>query len=286
MTQRPNDRRGPRGKVRFTPACEAVEPRALLAAAIDGIAANPVQITNDRNPTFSGTATKYAVVQVFGQRAGDGAPRLLGQTEADPAGNWALTVGPLVDGIYHITESMTDPTGFPLTPTDLFPALVVDTSAPRVAAFSVNAAAFSLSPPAMQVTVVFQDAGAGMNLASVINPQAYTLATRYSPRGENPTSVVLDPALTGDYTTAAAATLTFRGLRPAPGHYTLGVTSGTPSGIVDLAGNPLDGEFTGIFPSGDGNPGGNFLADFTIPRPHAPGRPASTAPPGHHRRRG
>jgi len=34
--------------------------------------------------------------------------------------------------------------------------------------------------------------------------------------------------------------------------------------LLDLGGNALDGEFTGVFPSGDGAAGGNFVADFSI----------------------
>ncbi len=34
--------------------------------------------------------------------------------------------------------------------------------------------------------------------------------------------------------------------------------------ITDVAGNVLDGEFSGGFPSGDGGPGGDFLATFTV----------------------
>ncbi|MBM4049787.1 MAG: hypothetical protein FJ279_32220, partial [Planctomycetes bacterium] len=34
--------------------------------------------------------------------------------------------------------------------------------------------------------------------------------------------------------------------------------------IRDLAGNRLDGEYVGTFPSGDGAPGGDFLASFTV----------------------
>jgi hypothetical protein len=36
------------------------------------------------------------------------------------------------------------------------------------------------------------------------------------------------------------------------------------TGITDLMGNPLDGEYTGIFPSGDGVPRGDFSWTFTI----------------------
>lgn len=265
----------PRRSRGFTPACERVEPRTLLAATavVPGLAPgsdsglSPTdEITNVRNPTLQGEATAYSIVQVFGQRAGDSAPRLLGQTEADPTGAWALTVGPLADGVYHITDSATDSTGFPASPSVLIPALIVDTSGPRVAALSVDA-------QASQVTVVFQDAGAGLAPATLLNRAAYTLESRADMQGVNPTLVSLGPAVTGDYTTAIAVTLTFPGLVPGRGrHYTLGVTSGGPSGISDVAGNPLDGEFSGRFPSGDGTPGGNFLANFTAPSGPAPRR--------------
>ena len=39
--------------------------------------------------------------------------------------------------------------------------------------------------------------------------------------------------------------------------------------IMDLSGNVLDGEFSGKFPSGDGKPGGDFTATFTIHSPPA-----------------
>jgi hypothetical protein len=35
-------------------------------------------------------------------------------------------------------------------------------------------------------------------------------------------------------------------------------------GLLDLGGNPLDGEFSGAFPSGDGVPGGDFVCQFTL----------------------
>jgi len=39
------------------------------------------------------------------------------------------------------------------------------------------------------------------------------------------------------------------------------------SGVLDLAGNALDGEFSGTFPSGNGTEGGDFVADFSIVTP-------------------
>jgi hypothetical protein len=36
------------------------------------------------------------------------------------------------------------------------------------------------------------------------------------------------------------------------------------SGITNLAGEPLDGAYSGVFPSGDGQPGSNFVANLTV----------------------
>jgi hypothetical protein len=56
--------------------------------------------------------------------------------------------------------------------------------------------------------------------------------------------------------------LTFNHGRPLrSGTYTVTILSGTgATGARDVAGNALDGEFYGTFPSGDGTPGGNFVA--------------------------
>ena len=39
---------------------------------------------------------------------------------------------------------------------------------------------------------------------------------------------------------------------------------GSGNGVTDVAGNLIDGEFTGQFPTGDGNPGGDFRFDFIV----------------------
>ena len=38
----------------------------------------------------------------------------------------------------------------------------------------------------------------------------------------------------------------------------------TRTGLTDLVGNPLDGEFSGQFPTGDGKPGGVFIQDLGV----------------------
>jgi hypothetical protein len=49
--------------------------------------------------------------------------------------------------------------------------------------------------------------------------------------------------------------------------------------VRDLSGNAIDGEFSGTFPSGEGNAGGDFEADFTLAVP-APRVTGMTPPPG------
>jgi hypothetical protein len=46
--------------------------------------------------------------------------------------------------------------------------------------------------------------------------------------------------------------------------YRVTLRGGAPAAILDLAGNALDGEFSGSFPSGNGSAGGDFVAEFRV----------------------
>lgn len=46
--------------------------------------------------------------------------------------------------------------------------------------------------------------------------------------------------------------------------YRVTIVGTGPNAVTDIAGNALDGEFSGSFPSGDGQPGGDFNLDFTV----------------------
>jgi hypothetical protein len=51
------------------------------------------------------------------------------------------------------------------------------------------------------------------------------------------------------------------------------------AGITDLAGRTLDGAYSGVFPSGDGQPGSNFVAGFTETQHNVlPAMPAASQP--------
>jgi hypothetical protein len=66
-----------------------------------------------RRPTFAGTASAFAVVQLFAAPLGNtDAVVPLGQTVADADGNWSLVTGRMVPGTYLITAEVTPPAGY------------------------------------------------------------------------------------------------------------------------------------------------------------------------------
>jgi hypothetical protein len=97
---------------------------------------------------------------------------------------------------------------------------------------------------------------------SATNPANYTIVPPSTIAGSSAQAVALHPSIAGFYSAATSATVTFnlgKGGRLPRGRYIFQISSG---GVTDLAGNALDGEFTGRFPSGNGAPGGNFIAGF------------------------
>ena len=127
-----------------------------------------------------------------------------------------------------------------------------------------------------QVAVTFRDDRSGLDPASLADPDNYLMIGPLSRPGQvlRVRSIALGP--TAGPTSPRSVLLTLNGGRPLPhGRYVLVVASG---GVRDLSGNPLDGEFSGSFPSGDGRPGGNFSALFTFDgRQIHPLTPAQTA---------
>jgi hypothetical protein len=132
--------------------------------------------------------------------------------------------------------------------------LIIDTVAPRISGITFNR-------KTGVITVVIQDAGAGLLLQSLTNAANYTILPHRRLIGSNSQAPSLSPAIAGFYSDAESSTLQF--MAPVKsGEYLFQVKSG---GIVDQAGNALDGEFTGRLPSGDGRPGGNFIVNIAVP---------------------
>jgi hypothetical protein len=196
-------------------------------------------------------------VQLLARPQGQSDLVSLGQTVADPSGNWSLTVGPMLDGVYSIFANVAPPQGFPAQVVPLSPnnQIVIDTVGPSVVSVVPD-------PRHHQILVSFQDKLSGLDLSTLINAASYTLIGPH-PVHVAPLTVSLVPSaavLTNDPQMVLINTNTpfpVRGLRIVPG------------GIKDIAGNPLNGLFNGKFPNGGHPQGGSFIYYFPKAIPQA-----------------
>jgi virginiamycin B lyase len=239
-----------------------------LDASSDSGVSNSDRITNVSRPVFIGTASAYAIVQVYAMRDGSQPTetRYLGQAIVDGEGKWSLWSTFLPDGWYTVTAVQTPPGGSSSAPTPLAGPLVIDTVGPRVSGLAFDG-------PTNHATVVLSDVGAGLDPASADDPNAYTIVPPSTIIGAHPNpgrgqGPIRAPSISGFYSSADSYTVgldfnTPRPINARSGRYMFQVASG---GVRDLAGNGLDGEFNGQLPSGDGRPGGNFIARLTVPR--------------------
>ncbi len=94
-------------------------PNIDFTGGLDPVAVNgphaAIGYTATNQPTFSGTAVPFAVVQLYGTYRGVDAVQSLGEAVTNASGQWALTVGPLAAGTYTITAMVTPPGGYPIT---------------------------------------------------------------------------------------------------------------------------------------------------------------------------
>jgi hypothetical protein len=97
-------------------------------------------ITSIDQPTFRGTATPYAIVQLLARPQGQSNLVSLGQTVTGPDGLWTLTVGPLLNGTYSIFANIAPPLGFPNQVVPLSPnnRIVINTDGPGVVRVVAN----------------------------------------------------------------------------------------------------------------------------------------------------
>lgn len=233
---------------------------ALLNPASDSGPSNSDDVTNVVTPNFIGHAAPSALVSLFSIQAGQTAPVSLGQVRADASGNWNLTAGPFVDGGYVILASATSANGHPDSPLApvLSRPLVIDTRSPVVAASLYD-------PRSGQIEIAFVDYTSGMDLASLINPFAFGVTLTLPGRAPQALPSLPDGLLIpspGVYVLMLAV-----GKAPAGSIYNLAIASPF---VIDNAGNPLDGSFSGGFPSGNGTPGSLFQAQFNVAGSAAP----------------
>jgi hypothetical protein len=240
-----------------------------LNPASDSGASHTDNITDVVQPNFVGTTSQpFATFKLYAQAAGSASPVLIGQGASDATGAWNITAKQrLADGAYAITAVATDSSGQTASgTTTIVPNLVIDTAGPRVTGVAVE-------PRQGRIVVTFRDdggpanRGVGLNPSSLIDASNYRLVIVRHPRaGKFQVDRITDSA--GPTTGAQTVTLTindghaFRDRRLLFTIDSAGPT--TPSGIRDLAGNALDGEFYGYFPSGNRVNGGDFVARLTV----------------------
>ena len=81
--------------------------------------------------------------------------------------------------------------------------------------------------------------------------EAAITATSITVPGANPMSAVFD----------------LTGVQLADDTYRISLLGNGQASILDLDGNMLDGEYLGVFPSGNGTAGGDFIVQFTVTSP-------------------
>lgn len=218
-------------------------------------------ITKIVTPTFTGNATPFSIIRVYATPSGSGIipGTPIATATTNSAGVWAATVQnkPLAQGTYNVSATASDGAGNVRAAATLG-KVVIDTAGPRITALTFDR--FS-----GKMTITYQDNLSGLNQSGLRDGANYRFSGAQLSRKvpvPNPilvSSITVSPA--GTRTSPQTATLIFNGGRALRGGaYTIVVLSGGRSGIQDVAGNALDGEFYGTFPSGNGQPGGNFSA--------------------------
>jgi hypothetical protein len=229
----------PAFKAQVQSAAQVLTATVVLSGSLSpanvSVVSNGYSVTNAATPTFVGTAPPGTTVQLFAQSEVSSAPVLIGTAVADPSSHWQIMANHLADATYAISARFSGgASGFgqvtPLT------QISIETVAPRITAISY-------SRNTGKVTITF-DAPAGFNPAKLTNPAFYVARTK----GAN--SPLLK--ISGIQRVGMQVTFTVAKGRSHPSSFYLDVVSG---GIQDLAGNALDGEFNGTFPTGNGHPG-------------------------------
>ncbi len=232
-----------------------------LNPASDSGVSNSDDITNVVQPNFLGTTNQpNATVNIYATVSG-GAPVLIGQGVSNANDAWSITSDQvLATGTYLITAIAIDQYGHTVSSdTTIVPELVIDTVPPVITAASFNRFDDTL-------TVTYQDNLSGLDYASIANGSFYHLSAKpLSPKVPVPklllpTAITVTPAASP--TSPVTVTVVFNhGHTVRGGSYLIVINSGTgDNGVQDIAGNALDGNFYGSFPTGDGLAGGNLAA--------------------------
>jgi large repetitive protein len=237
---------------------------AVNPATVSGQSTGTLNVTNDNQPAFSGASQAFSAVTLTATPSAGGTPITLGTTQAQANGAWNLTsTVALPSNTYVITASAINQFGDASSKvtTTIAPTLEIDTVAPVITDLT-----FDRFNSTMVVT--FQDNLSGMDLASLENSAFYHLSGKqlvynvHVPSLILPTAITVSPGATPS--DPVVVTVVFRhGKVLRGGLYFIEIDSGdNNNGIEDNAENALSGRYYGTFPTGDGRPGGDFIASI------------------------
>ena len=201
----------------------------------------------------------FSQVSLFAAPTSGGASLLVGQAEADSTGAWTINTGVLADGSYVITAMAIDQYHETTATTQILPnatqgPLTIDTVGPTVTAVRIAPnSARSRDLPGQPVGDGPGPGAPGGQLPSDRAehaarglPGRHDRGTPGGPPGPDTVVLSINPS---------------RQLRGGVETFTV-VSGAGATGIRDMAGNALDGEFSGALPSGNNIPGGNFVAQL------------------------
>jgi large repetitive protein len=222
-------------------------------------------VTSVRQPDFFGTSEPQSQVVLFAQALGGGPQIPIGQTVAESGGAWNIPSSvSLEDGHYVITATAVDQFGVTRGETAVItPDLLIDTRGPRITGLFFN----RLNG---QVDFTIQDpnlaSASGVFTASLLDSSNYEFTTDRVPRNLVSRFLVTNVAVTPDSVLPNAfdVAVTFNSGAVIRGGFDVFRIRGTTAGdssVRDRAGNQLDGDFFGSFPSGNGITG-DFVAEL------------------------
>ncbi len=258
-----------------------------LDPATDTGISNTDAITSDTQPRFFGTSKPGSLIYVYATPyPAGGSTFLIGQTGTSPEGTWSVVSTPLVQGQYTITATAIDPVDRQSSTIQILPnatqgPLTIVTQGPKIIAFNLDVLTGEFA-------VTFQGSLAGLDQATLNNGNNYIFTSSFTrdKLGYGGKFLVTGLVTTPPSNPLAPQTVIGfinNGMPLRGGQYKLTVVSGGVSGVQDIAGNGLDGDFYGFFPSGDNRVGGNFVARVNSLHTHvsAPLPDISSASPVH-----
>ena len=240
----------------------------LVVAPLQGSTGNG-GITNNTQPTYSGTAQPGSVISLF-VTSSSGAVVGTSRAGVTAGGTWSAQINqPLASGTYTVTASAVTNTGITAPPVSLG-TLHIDTQGPTVAGVT-------LIPAARQLRVTFQNTSGGMNPASLAVAGNYKLSAVVNGKLRAFGAVALQ-TIAGPASNQMTEIITYNlGKKPPTGTYV--VTLNSP-GLTDRAGNTLVETHFVTFPQTSNVPNPNYVAQFNVNKHLVASGPIVYVPPG------